>query len=98
MSGYSTVVRTSASFSRAEFESQNKVYRFLQTRLRPGVDEWEEDGGFLPLASFSWEAAGSYWASYPSLHKHLYGLRGGSTCPDPLLVRARALTIGWGGW
>ncbi|CAH2227276.1 jg27334, partial [Pararge aegeria aegeria] len=39
--------------------------------------------------SVSWEAAGgSYCASYPSLHKPLYGLRGGPSCPDPLLVSA----------
>ncbi|CAH2217466.1 jg26611 [Pararge aegeria aegeria] len=47
-------------------------YRHMRRASAPA---WEEDCGNLPLASFSWEAAGSYWASYPSLHKHLYGLR-----------------------
>ncbi|CAH2238910.1 jg13718 [Pararge aegeria aegeria] len=47
----------------------------LQTRIRSGVDGWEEDGGNLPLASLFCEAASSYWASYPSLHKPLNGLR-----------------------
>ncbi|CAH2266886.1 jg19890 [Pararge aegeria aegeria] len=63
---------------------------------RCGVDGWEDDGGNLPLASFSWDEAGSYWASYPSLHKPLYGLRGGSTSTDPVSTGVPA--IGRGVW
>ncbi|CAH2223899.1 jg162 [Pararge aegeria aegeria] len=40
---------------------------------------------------------GSGLASFPSLQKPLNGLRGGSSCPDPLFVSVGALTIGWGG-